>query len=65
MTFKMVKRFLSNLFRRKMEGGTPLQDLSSLIKNLNLRFFIETTLMDADRARDFGTLALIHERVNA
>lgn len=48
-----------------MEGGTPLQDLSSLIKNLNLRFFIETTLMDADRARDFGTLALIHERVNA
>jgi signal-transduction protein with cAMP-binding, CBS, and nucleotidyltransferase domain len=48
-----------------MAEDTSFQDLSSLIKNLNLRFFIETTLMGADRAKDFRTLALIHERVNA
>jgi signal-transduction protein with cAMP-binding, CBS, and nucleotidyltransferase domain len=65
MTFKIAKTFLSIFFGRKMVEGAPFQDLSSLIKNLNLRFFIETTLIDADRARDFRTLALIHERVNA
>ena len=65
MVLEFVKRILSSSNRISFSQKQEFQSLPSLMESLNIRFFIQSTLMVADRAKDFETLGRIHDQINS
>jgi CBS domain-containing protein len=64
MVLELLKRVLSNSKRISFTRKQAFQSLPSLVESLNVRFFIQTTLMVTERAKDFETLGRIHDQIN-